>query len=99
MDSAAQQFQGVSPAVDHFSAADGKRIHMVWLRNGTTFLNTIVELYGSVISSSSSNSNTDDSKNNSFAEIMPALVQAPDDCGGLLALPFMEDEPGWGVSQ
>jgi sugar (pentulose or hexulose) kinase len=25
---------------------------------------------------------------------MPLLIQAPDDCGGLLALPFMDDEPG-----
>ena len=29
-----REFSGVSPAVDHFCAADGKPINMVWLRNG-----------------------------------------------------------------
>ena len=75
-------FEGVSSAVDHFAAADGKPIHMVWLRNGTTFLNTIVASYG-----------------NDFARIMPQLIEAAPDCGGLVALPFMDDEPGLGVSQ
>jgi sugar (pentulose or hexulose) kinase len=74
-------FQGVSPAVDHFCSADGRPIHMVWLRNGTTFLNSIVESYGS------------------FETVMPQLVSAPPDCGGLLALPFMDDEPGLGVQR
>jgi sugar (pentulose or hexulose) kinase len=69
-------FEGVSPAVDHFCSADGRPIHMVWLRNGTTFLNSIVESYGT------------------FEAVMPQLVDAPPDCGGLLALPFMDDEPG-----
>ena len=73
-------FEGVSPAVDHFCSADGRPIHMVWLRNGTTFLNSIVESYGS------------------FGAVMPQLVDAPPDCGGLLALPFMDDEPGLGVN-
>lgn len=74
-------FVGVSPAVDQFCAADGKPINMVWLRNGTTFLNTIVESYGT------------------FDEIMPQVVAAPPDCGGLLALPFMNDEPGLNVHE
>lgn len=30
---------------------------------------------------------------------MPQLLAAPDDSGGLLALPFMYDEPGLGVSR
>ena len=30
---------------------------------------------------------------------MPLVEQAPDDCGGLLALPFMDDEPGIGVGR
>ena len=32
-------FTGVSDAVDHFCAPDGKPINMVWLRNGTTYMN------------------------------------------------------------
>lgn len=80
-------FSGVSPSVDHFCAADGKPINMVWLRNGTTFLNTIVQSY------------TADNSSTSFDRIMPLLIEAPDDCGGLLALPFMDDEPGLEISQ
>jgi len=34
-----------------------------------------------------------------FAAIMPQVLTAADDCGGLLALPFMDDEPGLGVSR
>jgi len=34
-----------------------------------------------------------------FSKIMPQVLAAEDDCGGLLALPFMDDEPGLGVSQ
>ena len=73
-------FVGVSPSIDHFCAADGRPIHMVWLRNGTTFLNAMVDSYGT------------------FHSIMPQLLQAPPDCQGLLALPFMDDEPGLQVS-
>lgn len=79
-------FVGVSPAVDHFCAADGKPILMVWLRNGTTFLNTMVESYA-------------EDKANAFATVMPELIAAPPDCGGLLALPFMDDEPGLQVER
>jgi hypothetical protein len=28
---------------------------------------------------------------------MPLVLDAADDCGGLLALPFIDDEPGVGV--
>jgi sugar (pentulose or hexulose) kinase len=83
-------FAGVSSAVDHFCAADGKPINMVWLRNGTTFLNTMVASYGCV---------ADNSGKDPFAIVMPELLAAPSDCGGLLALPFMDDEPGLDVSQ
>lgn len=84
-------FTGVSAAVDHFCAADGKPINMVWLRNGTTFLNTIIKSYSwDTIECSD---NVSDSKN-AFSRIMPLLIQSPDDCGGLLSLPFMDDEPG-----
>jgi L-ribulokinase len=82
-------FHGVSPAIDHFCAADGKPINMVWLRNGTTFLNTIVESYGGVLPN----------EKNAFAAVMPELIGAAFDCGGLMALPFMNDEPGLQVSQ
>lgn len=34
-----------------------------------------------------------------FSVIMPQVIAAPDDCGGLVALPFMDDEPGLGVSR
>jgi xylulokinase len=77
-------FQGVSKAIDHFCAPDGRPINMVWIRNGTTAMNTIVELVAG--------------SHGSFAEVMPQVVAAEDDCGGLTALPFMDDEPGVGVS-
>jgi sugar (pentulose or hexulose) kinase len=82
-------FQGVSTAVDHFCAADGKPINMVFLRNGTTAMNTVVSMFGGVLASGS----------DPFAAIMPLVLAAPDDCDGLLALPFMDDEPGLGVSR
>jgi sugar (pentulose or hexulose) kinase len=83
-------FQGISRAVDHFCAPDGKPINMVWLRNGTTAMNTVVEMFGKV-------NGTD--RGDAFAAVMPQVLAAPDDCGGLLALPFMDDEPGLGVSR
>ncbi len=73
-------FEGVHAAVDHFCAPDGKPINMVCLRNGTTFLNAVVQMLGG-----------------RFDEVIPALLQAPPDCGGLLALPLMDDEPALGV--
>jgi sugar (pentulose or hexulose) kinase len=80
-------FQGVSRAVDHFCAPDGKPINMVWLRNGTTYMNTIVEMFGAGTGL------------NPFSAVMPHVIAAPADCGGILALPFMDDEPGVGVSR
>ena len=80
-------FQGVSPAVDQFCAANGAPVNMVWLRNGTTFLNTIVESYATK------------EKQDAFAHVMPQLLDAPADCEGLLALPFMDDEPGLQVGE
>ena len=81
-------FQGVDRAVDHFCAVDGKPINMVWLRNGTTAMNTIVGMFGGVLPAGA----------DPFAAVMPLVLAAPDDCGGLAALPFMDDEPGLGVS-
>ena len=82
-------FQGVDKAVDHFCAVDGKPINMVWLRNGTTAMNTIVGMFGGMLPAGG----------DPFATVMPLVLAAPDDCGGLAALPFMDDEPGLGVSQ
>ena len=81
-------FAGVSRAVDHFCAPDGKPINMVFLRNGTTFMNTVVEMFGDVVG-----------RESSFELVMPKLLDAPADCGGLLAIPFLDDEPGLGVEQ
>lgn len=83
-------FQGVSSAIDHFRAADGKPINMVWLRNGTTFMNLIVELLGAVSGAA---------RDNAFEYVMPLLLAAPPDCDGVQALPFVDDEPGLGVSR
>lgn len=83
-------FQGVDRAIDHFCAPDGKPINMVWLRNGTTAMNTIVELVGG---------GHGDGRGDAFAAVMPQVLAAADDCGGLQALSFMEDEPGAGVSR
>ncbi len=83
-------FDGVSDAVDHFCAVDGKPINMVWLRNGTTYMNTVVEMFGDLI---------DGDRGEGFATVMPRVLEAEPDCGGLLALPFMDDEPGLRVSQ
>lgn len=84
-------FVGVSDAVDHFCAPDGKPINMVWLRNGTTYMNTVVEMFGEMLG--------DQNRSEAFAKVMPQVVSADPDCGGLLALPFMDDEPGLGVSK
>ena len=83
-------FTGVSNAVDHFCAADGKPINMVWLRNGTTFMNSVVEMFGAA---------SGGDRAAGFAAVMPMLLDAQPDCGGLLALPFMDDEPGLGVGR
>ena len=87
-DPTAAAFHGVSSAVDHFCAADGTPIHMVWLRNGTTFFNTTVETFR----------RDDETTEEAFQRLMPAVLAAPLDCGGLLALPFMDDEPGLQVT-
>jgi sugar (pentulose or hexulose) kinase len=83
-------FQGVARAIDHFCAPDGKPINMVWIRNGTTPMNTVVDLFGRAGAGSGGDA---------FATLMPEIVAAPDDCGGILALPFQDDEPGLGVSR
>ncbi len=81
-------FRGVSKAIDHFCAADGKPINMVWLRNGTTFMNSVVEMFGDAIHGD---------RTAGFAAVIPKVLEAKPDCGGILALPFMDDEPGLSV--
>ncbi|MFK7770031.1 MAG: xylulokinase [Mariniblastus sp.] len=83
-------FEGVSKAVDHFCAPDGKPINMVWLRNGTTYMNSVVEMFGQAIGGD---------RSAGFSAVIPKVLESAPDCGGLLALPFMDDEPGLGVSQ
>jgi sugar (pentulose or hexulose) kinase len=83
-------FAGVHPAIDHFCAADGKPINMVWLRNGTTFMNTVVDMFGDAMGGD---------REAGFAAVVPRVLEAPADCGGLLALPFMDDEPGLGIER
>ena len=81
-------FQGVSKSIDHFCAVDGKPINMVWLRNGTTYMNCVAKMFASV---------SDDS--NAFGSMISLAEQSAADCGGLLALPFVDDEPGLNVSR
>ena len=85
-----RDFTGVSDAVDHFCAPDGKPINMVWLRNGTTFMNSVVEMFGEAMGGD---------RSAGFEAVMPKLIEADPDCGGLVALPFMDDEPGLGVGR
>jgi sugar (pentulose or hexulose) kinase len=85
-----RRFVGVSTAVDHFCAPDGKPINMVWLRNGTTYMNSLVEMFGELLG---------EVRSAGFAAVMPKLLEADSDCGGILALPFMDDEPGLSVSR
>ena len=82
-------FEGVSDTIDHFCDPDGKPINMVFLRNGTTYMNTVVEMFGQMV---------DRDRSDAFAKIMPQVVETDADCGGVLALPFIDDEPGLGVS-
>ncbi|MFZ4733957.1 MAG: FGGY family carbohydrate kinase [Pirellulales bacterium] len=83
-------FQGVARAIDHFCAPDGKPINMVWIRNGTTAMNMVVGMFGRAGAGSGGRA---------FDTLMPLVLAAPDDCGGLLALPFMDDEPGVDVQR
>lgn len=83
-------FSGISQAVDHFCAADGKPINMICLNNGTTFLNTVVAMLLAA---------GGDEDGEGFASVMRQVVKAPADCGGLLATPFIDDEPAVGVGQ
>ena len=82
-------FDGVSRSIDHFCAPDGRPINMVWLRNGTTWMNTVVAMLGRMPGAGA----------DPFAAVMPEVVAAADDCGGIMSLPSTDDEPGVGVSR
>jgi sugar (pentulose or hexulose) kinase len=82
-------FHGVDCAIDHFCAPDGKPINMVFLRNGTTFMNSLVDMFavpGSM------------SRGDLMDQIMGEVLRAPVDCSGVQAIPFIDDEPGLGVA-
>lgn len=83
-------FEGVHPGIDHFCAADGKPINMVCLRNGTTYMNLVVDMFAGVL---------DGKSKSGFKTVIPQVLAAAPDCGGILALPFIDDEPGVQVSQ
>ena len=85
-------FQGIAREIDHFCTPDGKPINMVFLRNGTTAMNAVVEMFGRALPAGGDQAAA-------FAAVMPAVLAAPDDCGGVAALPFLDDEPGLGVSR
>jgi sugar (pentulose or hexulose) kinase len=55
-------------------------------------MNTVVEMFGRVLPAG-------DDPAAAFAAVMPQVLTAPDDCGGVAALPFLDDEPGLGVSR
>lgn len=92
-------FSGVSKVIDHFCAPDGKPINMVFLRNGTTYMNSVVEMFGAAINLASNNEGQSDQRSSGFASVIPAVLKSTPDCGGILALPFMDDEPGLGVNR
>ena len=53
-------------------------------------MNSVVEMFGEAMGGD---------RSEGFAAIMPKVIAAPPDCGGVLAFPFMDDEPGLGVSR
>ena len=89
-------FDGVSNTIDHFCAPDGKPINMVFLRNGTTYMNSVVEMFGRAINAEGEQA---DQRSSGFASVIPQVLESAPDCGGVLALPFMDDEPGLGVNR
>jgi sugar (pentulose or hexulose) kinase len=80
-----REFHGVNRAIDHFCAPDGKPINMVFLRNGTTFMNSMVQAFAG-------------SESDSMSRLMSEVLRAPADCDGVFAIPFMDDEPGLGIN-
>ncbi len=89
-------FKGVSNTIDHFCAPDGKPINMVFLRNGTTYMNSVVEMFGQAINRDGERA---EQRTSGFESVIPQVLNSEPDCGGVLALPFMDDEPGLGVNR
>lgn len=84
-----RKFTGVRQEIDHFCAPDGKPINMVFLRNGTTFMNALVHAF------SAGNLASD---RDSMSRLLSEVLRAPADCEGVLATPFIDDEPGLGIT-
>lgn len=82
-----RKFSGVHPAIDHFCAPDGKPINMVFLRNGTTFMNSMVQAFANNIPT-----------NEVMGQLMSEVLRTPANCNGVFATPFMDDEPGLGIN-
>lgn len=81
-------FPTIHPAIDSFRTPDGKALNLVWMRNGTTFLNTIVNAFAQARGTSLADT---------FADLMPQALAVEPDNAGLAALPFMDDEPSLNV--
>jgi sugar (pentulose or hexulose) kinase len=88
-------FIGVHRAIDHFCAPDGKPINMVFLRNGTTFLNSMAQVFSQNHLAAIDFAAGEDGS--SMNRLMAEVVRAPADCNGVLATPFIDDEPGLGI--
>lgn len=79
-------YPGIHPAIDFFLDPIGQMINMIWVKNGTTFLNAFIALF--------KEARGDKDTGDTFAALMPLAAAAAKDSEGLLALPFMEGEPG-----
>jgi xylulokinase len=53
-------------------------------------MNSVVEMFGQAIGGS---------RGDGFEKVIPMLLDAAPDCGGIMALPFMDDEPGLNVQR
>ena len=53
-------------------------------------MNSVVEMFGLAIGGS---------RGDGFEKVIPMLLDAAPDCGGIIALPFMDDEPGINVQR
>lgn len=58
-------------------------------------MNSVVEMFGQAISTD----DQADQRASGFASVIPQVLESAPDCGGVLALPFMDDEPGLGVNR
>ena len=78
-----QTFQGLHSGVEPFMAADGKPFLMCHVQNGTSFMNTVIGMFGQLLQSA-----------DLFVRLMPMAKNAAVDCGGIIVLPTAEAEHG-----